>query len=424
MKYLFAEPQLSSTSLLLLADAVVRGDRKWDNLRLHPHSLPGRYISTLDLSHLSDSYFAPHITAVSRACGAMLPLLPNIAHLKLPPGQLPFSLNELRSAPFAGKLRALEGLQVVEEVDLRGRDPIVHLLIAMPRLEVLGVTGPGMQGSAPREEYEQSSLSLPLLHTLTLDGVKSSILLSNLLRCELPSLRKLLLTSYNGCHGDQTYEFQEVHGAGLLSLTYLPTREWPTIHPTPPLNTLDLHPKLKHLSILLPNSVLQPNRDLAASLARPNHPLSAITLPKWTNVARASPSPSPVLIPSPLPGTPSLTSLSVRDDHSRRTKCFLTELLDHKPPQLSCITADGFTWISPSLGRAALEAGASGEMRVWAQRLREHGVELRDGEGNTPPVVVQRRTAEGGERARGRRMSRVEVGRSGGRRVREDEDGA
>ncbi|GFZ49472.1 hypothetical protein JCM24511_07592 [Saitozyma sp. JCM 24511] len=432
MKYLYCEPQLSSSSLLLLAEAVVRGDKKWDNLRLHPHSIPGRYITTLDLSHLSEGYFAPHVTVISRAFHDLLPLLPNVTHLKLPPGQLPFRLSQLPSAPFLTKLRALEGLQIGDERSYEGRYPFIHLLRAMPGLEVLSVLGPGLAGrDLDLQEIDQKPIHLPKLHTLTLDGVKSSLLLSTLLISDLPSIRRLLITSYCGCPGDQTYEFQQVHGGDLISLTYLPTREWPTVHPTPPLDTLDLHPKLRHLSYLLPNSVLQSNRIIATSLARDDHPLSTLTLPKWENLARPSPSPSPAHTPLPQPGandnnhgqqTPFLSPSAASIDGVRRSNRFILELLSHKPAHLRYIIADGFTWVKPSLGKAALQAGASGEMRIWAQRLKNHGIELLDGEGKVVPVA-EGRSGDGGERTRGRRLSRNDVVRPKVRAERDEEDG-
>jgi hypothetical protein len=61
-------------------------------------------------------------------------------------------------------------------------------------------------------------------------------------------------------------------------------------------------------------------------------------------------------------------------------------------------------------------------MRVWAQRLRSHGIELLDGEGKVVPVV-EGRSGDGAERTRGRRLSRNDVVRPKVRAERDEEDG-
>ncbi|KAI9637352.1 uncharacterized protein MKK02DRAFT_43278 [Dioszegia hungarica] len=407
-KYLYAMPPVSAITLLPFAAAVQLGDTKWDDTRLHPHSVPGRYVATLDLSTLSDGYFGPHVTSLSKACAALLPLLPNLTHLKLPGGTgwgiIP--CRTILDSPFVGRLRALEGVQISDE-----GDEACVLLKPMRRLEVLSVLGPGSSSVGPSPLPDAVPLDLPHLHTLTLDGVQRGPLLAALIASELPNLRRLLITSYDGTVGDLTTAFLEAHGEKVLSLTFLQTREWPAIHPTPPLDTLALCPNLLDLAVLLPNPALQQKLDFARGLigeTAKHHPLVSLTLPKWLDRVSASPSASPAPTQPNFP-LPHLDRLSIRT-HPPSGNPFLATIISSPPPHLRRIKIDSFSWVSPKLGRAAQQAGAGGETRVWAVYMSKMGIELLDGEGRGMPAIAE----DGGDDAqvggwlvgaRGRRRS-------------------
>jgi hypothetical protein len=422
IKYLYAEPAIRASNLLTLTAAVVNGDKKWSDINIHPHSLPGRYITTLDLSHLDDGYPSLHITTIHSALKALLPLLPNVRHLVLP-ARSPLRCEDIGTAPFAKHLRCLQGLSVYSfstpAIRTGGKDPYVWLLGQLPNLEVLSIHGPGnttdIEAFVHDEENPLSGIELERLHTLTLDGVKSGPILRALTESELPSIRRLILTSYHNLIGDETYAFQTTHGPKILSLTYMHPHEWPTTEAIPPIETLELHPNLIHLSFVFPHTSLQSNLEIAQGLTGAqyaSHPLRAITLPKWNENTRNQ-SPSPVPSPAMTPhsqghgdghGNTTLSGLlSLPINTSRTPNRFLSTILKNPPQQLKVITIDGFRWVRPDLGRRALEAGNSGTMRNWAVEMETRGIEMRDMDGKVLPQDSSASSARMGESARGRR---------------------
>lgn len=288
----------------------------------------------------------------------------------------------------------------------------------MRRLEVISILGPGSSiFSSTPDPSSPTSLDLPNLHTITLDGVQRGRLLSTLISSDLPSLRRVLVTSYNETISDLTTSFLTTHGHKLTSITFLPTREWPALHPTPPLNILEICPNLLDLVILIPNTALSKKRDLAKGLTNTtinshhhhhHHPLISITIPKWLDRVSASPNASPA--------PTSITTTSHRRDPAPMGNPFLAILLDDPLPNLRRIKVDGFSYVSPKLGRAAQYAGAGGETRVWAMYARRRGVELVDGEGKLVPVVAMDGVgsedlgAGGGSGERGRRRGSRGIG--------------
>jgi len=407
IKYLYAEPYIHADNLFPLASALIRGDRKWDDLHLHPHSVPGRYITTLDLSHLHDAYYSIHSTSITRACNDIFQLVPNLTHLKLPNEMTPFDLGLISSPPFATSLKELEGLQVDYEESSdpkNGDDPVVRLLRCLPNLEVLSLHGPGdVEIGTQWEQSEQVTLKLDKLHTLILHGVKTGIALDMLIHAELPALRRLILTSYYQHSDDLTFDFQQAHGLDILSLTYLQTREWQYVQSVPASETLDWHPNLIHLSYLLPNNLSQLSNILSsASSGATLHPLRSLTLPKWNTTGTASPVPRWDQI-AQAPIQPILPSQTLSDTSSR----FLRSLALQPPPNLASISIDGFRWVRAELGMRALMTGDSGEMRYWSDRLRERGMEMRDMDGRVAPL----RDNVPVEQVRGRRRLSVRAER-------------
>lgn len=372
----------------------------------------------------------------------MLPLLPNVTHLVLP-ARSPLRCDHIALAPFAKRLRCLQGLSVysfptsggpgggVNAHTSRGGDPFVWLLRQLSNLEVLSIHGPGNTtidtlfntSLDPLADSIEpgNQLQLNRLHTLTLDGVKSGPLLRALTTSDLPSLRRLLLTSYHGLVGDETYQFQVSHGTKLLSLTYMNPHEWPTTEAIPPEETLELHPALLHLSFAFPHSFLQANLELATGLTGEmyrDHPLIAVTVPKWNeNGTNQSPAPTPSI--TPLTQTILNNNGNGNGHHqsppintSRTPNRFLSTIVNSPPANLKVITIDGFRWVRPDLGRTALEAGNSGTMRNWAVELATRGLEMKDMDGKVLPrdnglgMGVGLGSGLGGEGWRGRRGDR------------------
>jgi hypothetical protein len=236
---------------------------------------------------------------------------------------------------------------------------------------MLSLLGPGDIEAPAAFELEEANLDplrLNRLHTLVLTGVKSGLALHTLMSSDLPALRSVAFTSYSGCIGDLTAQFSAIHGDKITSLTYLHPREWPGFRALPPLETFEIHPNLEHLAYLLHKDLSHLTLMLAHIPAR--HPLSAITLIKWTST------PSDRF--DPLAHDPSQTGTG-----SHR---LMSSFVDHPPSSLGTITIDGFRWVRVDLGVRALQTGDSGEMRRWADKLRPVGVKLLDMVGKVSPL--------------------------------------
>ncbi|KAK1927047.1 hypothetical protein DB88DRAFT_433704 [Papiliotrema laurentii] len=365
-EYLYAEPHLTPNNLFLFAHALTSGDKKWSDINLHPVSTPGRYVTSLDLTHLRDGYETPHPTALQRVIRDIFPLIPNLRHLRLPTG--PFlPLEEIRRAPFARKLKVLEGLSVQYDNSGQTPDPVVRLLKGLPSLELVTLFGPGNIESPSWFELEETAQDVRLdkLHTLVLTGVKSGPVLHTLITSDLPALRNLILTSYAGCPGDLTLPFQAAHGYKVINATYLQPKEWPGFPALPPLESLDLLPHIERLSFLLPKDL----RHLSDML-KVDHPLKELRIPKWTS----SPSERWEADPNnPAPVGTGATSL-------------MTGLIEAPPKHLERVVIDGFRWVRADLGMRALQTGDSGEMRRWADKLKGVGIDLVDMDGTKSPV--------------------------------------
>ncbi|WVQ81896.1 hypothetical protein IAT38_004023 [Cryptococcus sp. DSM 104549] len=401
IKYLYASPSITA-NLPQLAGAILRGDAKWSDINLHTFSLPGRYLTTLDLSHVPSEV---HPTVIRQAVVGVLPLLPNVTHVKLEGGtglggRGAVPLEEIGWGAFAKGLRCLEGVWVDERVDSRGVVELIRLLKRLPSLEVLGLVGPGVgpllePDPQPDDENEQNRpppLVLPRLHTLKVEGIPSGHILSTLIASSLPSLTRLLITPTPLFPGDQTLALQASLGPQLRSLTYLPARGWSAESSAIPPETLELHPQLLHFSVLTHD--YEAVDVVLRSPASKHHPLQSLTVSKWSSAA-APPSSAELLgLPVsahsmfPHPHHPTLPQQQLTPPPSppEHQPTFLHTLLASPPPRLARLTVDGFKWVKPELGRAAMTAGQSGEMRLWAGILGRGGVEVRDMEGAGVPV--------------------------------------
>ncbi|WWC93710.1 hypothetical protein V866_000546 [Kwoniella sp. B9012] len=361
MKYLYSSPYLT-TNLPSLAQCILYGDSKWSDINLHTFSIPGRYITLLDLSTIPSTV---HPTEIRKSVLAIFPLIPNLVHLKLPSGPLPFPLEEVGYAPFVRNLKCLEGIHVDYA------DGLVDLLRKITNLEVLNVIG--STTSHPSDEIESRTriLNLPKLHTLKLEEINSGHLLDCLIQSELPNLKRLVITpSSSGAIS----AFQEIHGSKIRSLTYLQSKYsiWSTVEDglIPCEKILELYPNLQHLSFLIPD---YDQLELIIESLRhsPNHPLRVITIYKWQAPSSVSNS----------DGQPAL-----EDRRGKDTLTFLNGLADSPPRGLKRVNLDGFKWVKLELGKIALDAGKSGQMRKIAEILDKVGIELGDMDGNLSPI--------------------------------------
>ncbi|WWC90778.1 uncharacterized protein L201_005715 [Kwoniella dendrophila CBS 6074] len=388
MKYLYSSPYITS-NITSLASCILYGDTKWSDINLHEFSIPGRYITFFDLSTIPTGSI--HSTDIRKACLSIFPLLPNVQHLKLPSkNELPFKLEEIGWAPFAKTLKCLEGLQVDSGFNENGKDGLIELLRKLPNLEILSVIGPSgynrrHEGIEDEDEMQidiGQPLNLPKLHTLKLEDIKNGNLLKSILQSELPNLQRLLITSFFGQPDDLTYNLQETHGSKIRSLTYLQGKSSPfslTLGAgidglVPSRETLGLHPNLKHLAFLIPDYE-QLNNIITQSRHSPHHPLSTITIYKWIQPTRST---------SESDGQQQavVNSSMVRDTNS-----FLRELSKDIPKSLKRINVDGFKWVKLELGKIALDAGTSGQMRKLSDLLLKNGLELGDMDGNFAPTT-------------------------------------
>ncbi len=360
------------TSLRQLCESILRGERRWDSLKRIPQSIPGRYITSLDLSKLApnlDHSGPSDYLLVNNCLTSILPLVPNLTSLKLPNdiGMGWSTLRAIQASSIASQLRTLEGLRLQQVLDGDGQDPVVSLLQEMPNLEVLGVTGLGSNDegfdwySVPSA---QELLDLPRLHTLILKGVKHGLFISNLVRSELPALRNLSISSYASLGNDETQPLIEAHGEKLVSLTFLPTSDWPAVQINPSPTVLSDCPNLVHLSNLTSACVPVPETFASDAVTSP-HPLRKLTICRWSNsTSQANPAQRPDRV---------LTALY------RNMSTIV--------PSLKTIRVENFTWLRRDLGRAAMETGVNGSLRKWSATFASHGVHVVDKDGTTCPPM-------------------------------------
>ncbi|ODN92708.1 hypothetical protein L198_05502 [Cryptococcus wingfieldii CBS 7118] len=397
LEYLYASPHITD-NLTLLAQAILRGDAKWSDINIHKFSLPGRYLTTLDLSHLPPEFdrYAPGPIATRQGVLSIFPLLPNVVHLKLGEKDCRrvVPLEEIGYSAFASKLQSLEGVWVDERE--RGGVDLVRLLRRLPSLQALSVSGPGI-AVEPSDLDGAAPLSLPKLHSLKLEGIPSGFFISSLLSASLPSLTRLALTPTPLLPNDQSLPLQHSLSSQILSLSYLSPRGWPKADWGIPPGTLTIHPNLIHLAVL--DQDYEALDILLRSSSAHDHPLKALTVQKWSPSTFPSPtlslSSSPPTAPSsifPLSPPPSPPLAGSSSPSRKSGPAFLHTILSHRSPApkgLKTITIDGFKWLNPSLGVIAMQAGQMGEMRYQANLLSsQKGIEVRDMEGEKVPALV------------------------------------
>ncbi|KIK70563.1 hypothetical protein GYMLUDRAFT_103208, partial [Collybiopsis luxurians FD-317 M1] len=330
---------------------------KWDSLGRFPHSSPGRWVKSLDVSRIELYKTVPKLPLLEDPLDNMeimtlrldsllthlFPLVPFLSSFSMNPSFI-FSrraLMSLNERDGADRMTVLRGIFYLPSKGMP-REALVQLLRSTVNLEELEVIGPDID---PVELwYEQTPLPpafdplcLPKLRELTLlSSLQSSPLMLSLLSTPLPSLRKLTITPYDDIPASTSSFFIHTHGQPLRSLLLLTRKSWPTRLHTSPTNLLQTAPILRHLSLELPLPALELKED---------HCLEILSIPKpshesWNLISRL------------LPYLPSLKVVRIRD----------------------------VKWLRKGMGQRAMETGVQGEMREWRRRLARRNILLLDSE--------------------------------------------
>jgi hypothetical protein len=433
---LYLNPNLQDAeSLRQLAESVQLGEARWDSLKNSPYSTPGRYITVLDLRHVltgNSGFERSYVRVLFYSCLAVLfPSLPNLKELYLPEGcgTLPRSILEaLQESPCIKDIKILHGLEVTHRINAQGVDPLVQLLSKMQNLKSLKVNGLGAhdEGLNPSDfpTGSQSILHLPRLRDLHVSAIKNGLLLSALVKSNLPELAELQINTYHMLAGDLTHPLVTAHGEKLRHLTINRSVDWPPIRVPAHHEILSLCPQLVTLRYLdracLPPPETFEDPDSIFSLG--THPLQELVLTKWStspnsrdipasshvdrllaSIHRAVAGDSPTGRSSSfgshtsrrLSSPPTLSALSLSPPHGQP---FLppspTESSSPTPTlaHLKTIRFEEFAWLRPDLGPAALNAGINGLLRQFAAKMstvrgRGSPVKVLDMHGKECPAV-------------------------------------
>ncbi|PCH34033.1 hypothetical protein WOLCODRAFT_135465 [Wolfiporia cocos MD-104 SS10] len=334
-------------SLERFAAHIFSSDQKWDSIRRIPYSTPGRWVNTLDLRDL-DIHTLPETFRVDTLLTYLFPVLPFLDRFMLSP-TIVLSRRATLSLISRSEiihLHTLKGLKL-ESYPSIGDDCFVDLLRACVNLEELTIVGSGVEVSEGLEQDHSipasafKPLVLRYLHKLVLLSMPCSPAMYALLHAQLPSLRHLTITPYDGdiIPTSLVPQFIRAHGQTLQSLHLYTTKTWPaTLHPSPSTLLQDC-PNLSHLSLENPLPILM------LSSADPPHPLHILSIPR------------------PYP-----EFLAVLD------------ALLPKLPALRILRARDVRWIRPGMSLRAQQAGVQGEMVEWRRRLSRRGVQVVDSE--------------------------------------------
>lgn len=338
-------------------------DQMWDSIRRIPYSTPGRWVQVLDLSELLTELDSSAYYAVNALLAQLFPLLPFLAKLTLHSGFLLSrrALASLSHRDGSSNIRVLAGIHYdpfIYSAVATGEDPFVQLLRVCVNLELLEVTGIGLDDTDLESHFDNTEsiktphiaapLYLPYLRSLTLLSMPSSLLMYALLHSPLPRLRTLSLTPYDDIPFPASLSslFLETHGQHLRAISLFTPKSWPTHYHSSPTTILHTSPHLKHLSL--------------------EYPLPALTITFQTPLTGVS---SPLILP--------LQILSI----PRPSSDFWVTLERLLPflPSLQVIRMRDVRWLRHGMTSRAQEAGIQGEMREWDRRLTQRGIRLLDG---------------------------------------------
>ncbi|KAG2338379.1 hypothetical protein BDR05DRAFT_969325 [Suillus weaverae] len=336
----------------------------WDSIRRIPYSTPGRWVQVLDLSELLAELDSSAYYAVNAFLAQLFPLLPFLTKLTLYSGFLLSrrALASLTHRDGNSNIRALGGIYYdpfIYSAVATGEDPFVQLLRVCVNLELLEVTGIGLDDTDLESHFDNTEniktphidapLYLPHLQSLTLLSMPSSLLMHVLLLSPLPRLQRLSLTPYDDIPFPASLSslFLETHGQHLRTILLFTPKSWPTRYHSSPTTILHTSPYLRHLSL--------------------EYPLPALTATFQTSLTGVS---SPFILP--------LQILSI----PRPSSDFWVTLERLLPflPSLQIIRMRDVRWLRHGMTSRAHEAGIQGEMREWNCRLTRRGVRLLDGD--------------------------------------------
>ncbi|KAG2045105.1 hypothetical protein BDR03DRAFT_937927 [Suillus americanus] len=338
-------------------------DQMWDSIRRIPYSTPGRWVQVLDLSELLAELDSSAYYALNALLTQLFPLLPFLAKLTLYSGFLLShrALASLTHRDGSSNIRALGGIYYdpfIYSAVATGEDPFVQLLQVCVNLEILEVTGVGLDDTDLGSHLDNTEnlkiphmatpLHLPRLQSLTLLSMPSSLLMHALLHSPLPRLQNLSLTPYDDIPFPASLSslFLEKHGQHLRTIFLSTPRSWPTRYHPSPTTILHTSPHLRHLSLEypLPALTITFQTPLTGVSSPFNLPLQILSIPRpsgdfWVTLERL------------LPFLPSLKIIRMRD----------------------------VRWLRRGMTPRAQEAGIQGEMREWDRRLTRRGIRLLDG---------------------------------------------
>lgn len=223
------------------------GEERWDNLRRIPHSTPGRWIQTVDISSLSGDLRPRSSKLRADTClSDVFRLTPFLTGFTSDPkfvlsgrvmkalGEVSYKLTNLK-----GLAASEDSLSIPESPWLLKRDPLTALVRACAAsLEILEIIGTGaaqdedtVNGIIVQHELQFVPIHMPRLHTLALHGVPSSPIFYTLLHSSLPSLVRLTFTVYPSRHSREAQSpsaaFLGAHGSTLESLILSTPPDWP-----------------------------------------------------------------------------------------------------------------------------------------------------------------------------------------------------
>ncbi|KAF8324102.1 hypothetical protein DL93DRAFT_97528 [Clavulina sp. PMI_390] len=390
------------SALESLRHAVVAGDQRWDNLRRIPHSTPGRWILSLDISTISNDFTSRSMKLKADTyLSEILALTPFLTTFHSDP-KFVLSGRALRSLGGelhgSSKLRSIKGLLPPEDSlsipaswSLLARDSLVGLVRGCSRtLESLEIIGTG----ASQDEDEIAaliiqhslsfpSLTLPKLHTLSLVGMPSSPLFYALTSSSLPSLARLTLTIYPSRHSREKQSpsaaFLAAHSGTITSLILPTPPDWPPpdyVGSSTSLPTQGSPMYLSHSILhLLP-------RLTRLNLSFPLPPLLLIPKPDSELTTLIFPRPIAALLPFVLDMLQGDASKNVGASRFGSRPIVRPGEL----PGLRKIVWTKAKWLRSDVGassRFARTAGDQGEMLRWKRTLARFGVQLIDADGRS-----------------------------------------
>ncbi|CAG7853688.1 SubName: Full=Uncharacterized protein {ECO:0000313/EMBL:CCA73627.1} [Serendipita indica DSM 11827] len=346
---LYTKPYIPSfDKFVQFCDKLIDSDRKWDNLRRIRYSTPGRWVESLDLSHLSHLTGGQHLK-FDKLVAQLFPILPFLRRLTLD-HTAPLSrgaMHTLADSDAALSLTILRGVHIpsTQRASYLQTESLVQLLRSCVNLEQLELRGEGLDGDGdmhdPDAIYAPANFDLPNLTLLSVVHVPFSPIIQALARAELASLCAMTITLYaDYAKTSDASKLLDAHATKLTTLTFSPCEAWPSTTTHTPEDILDMCPRLRYLSLaIIPNSLSRPT------------------------------------VPSPL------AILCI----PRPTIEFLNRIVEPLMPSLREVRIREVRYLSKAMGMGAAKAGSSAIILEWRRRLSRRGVIVLDAVGRSGP---------------------------------------